>query len=138
MADFENLQLRRLHGLLGDIVYEMSRVQTIHFASSETWSPAVNVYRCSDQFVICADLAGVDKGAIQVRAEARKLLLRGRREPPEPDCTKPKPLQILALEIDYGAFAREIALPAEIEPERVTAEQRNGLLWVHLPLRPQA
>jgi HSP20 family molecular chaperone IbpA len=35
-------------------------------------------------------------------------------------------------------FAREIALPAEVETGRVTAEQKNGFLWIYLPLRTQA
>jgi HSP20 family molecular chaperone IbpA len=28
-----------------------------------------------------------------------------------------------------------VRLPAEVIPEQVTAEQRDGLLWVKLPLR---
>lgn len=138
MTEFHDIQLRRLHGRLRDIVYELSQGPSIRFAAPETWSPAVNAYRCADQFIICVELAGVDKSRLQVRAEPRRLLLRGHREPPEPNGGEHKPLQILALEIDYGAFAREITLPAEVDPERVTAEQRNGLLWIHLPLRSQA
>jgi HSP20 family molecular chaperone IbpA len=38
------------------------------------------------------------------------------------------------MEIDQGAFEREIVLPVEVEPEQVRAEQREGLLWIWLPL----
>jgi len=44
----------------------------------------------------------------------------------------------LAMEIDHGPFQREIILPVEVDPNRVIAEQRNGLLWIYLPLRPNA
>jgi HSP20 family molecular chaperone IbpA len=39
------------------------------------------------------------------------------------------------MEIDYGRFERVLELPAEVDPNRVSAEQRDGLLWVDLPLR---
>ena len=47
-------------------------------------------------------------------------------------------MTVLAMEIDHGAFEREIELPLSVERERVTAEQRNGILWIHLPLQPHA
>jgi len=42
------------------------------------------------------------------------------------------------MEIDYGPFERMLELPAEVDPERVNAEHREGLLWVYLPLRQQS
>jgi HSP20 family molecular chaperone IbpA len=42
------------------------------------------------------------------------------------------------MEIDYGPFEREVLLPSDVAPERVTAEQRNGLLWVYLPFQSHA
>jgi HSP20 family molecular chaperone IbpA len=65
-------------------------------------------------------------------------LIRGQRQPPEPAQTDGPLMQILALEIDHGPFDREVVLPSEVEPERVQAEQRNGMLWIYLPLRSQA
>ena len=49
-----------------------------------------------------------------------------------------KPVQVLVMEIDYGAFEREIVLPCDVDPDGVTAEKRDGLLWIFLPLRCQA
>jgi len=42
---------------------------------------------------------------------------------------------LLAMEIDYGPFIREVPLPAEVEIDKAHAEQRNGLLWISLPLK---
>ncbi len=44
---------------------------------------------------------------------------------------------MLALEIDYGPFEREVILPADVEVdvEQAHAEQENGLLWISLPLK---
>lgn len=44
-------------------------------------------------------------------------------------------MQTLALEIDYGPFARAIPLPAEVDPDKASARQDNGFLWITLPLK---
>jgi HSP20 family molecular chaperone IbpA len=44
-------------------------------------------------------------------------------------------VQLLAMEIDYGPFEREVLLPASVDIDNVHAEQRNGLLWISLPLK---
>jgi HSP20 family molecular chaperone IbpA len=38
------------------------------------------------------------------------------------------------MEIESGQFGREIKLPVDIDRNRVTAKQENGLLWIILPL----
>jgi HSP20 family protein len=93
----------------------------------------MNAYRCEGCIRICFELAGIQRADIDLRIEPRRVLLRGTRRTPEPASSRPQ--QILALEIDNGPFGREVRLPAEVIPEQVTAEQRDGLLWIELPLR---
>jgi HSP20 family protein len=81
------------------------------------------------------ELAGVEKEAIHVQAESRRLTISGTRALPEPSCDEPPAMNVLALEIDHGPFERVLELPADVDPGRVTAEHRNGLLWIKLPLR---
>ena len=138
MADISSLHLRRLQGRLGEVVYEMTRVQFTALAGPEAWQPAINAYRCDAQITICADLAGVDRESLDLHVEPRRLTLRGRRELPEPAKQEAKLVRVLAMEIDDGPFERQVELPVAVDPERVTAQQRNGLLWIHLPLRPQS
>lgn len=138
MDDIQSIHLRRLHGRLGEVVYELSKVRFSQFSSPKVWQPAVNAYRCTEGMAICVDLAGVDRHRIEVHAEPRRLLIRGFRQPPEPEGADQTPVQVLVMEIDYGRFEREIVLPYDVEPDKVTAEQQNGLLWVYLPLRCQA
>ena len=131
---FRNLE--QLQHDLGDIAVQITQARLVHFTIANGWQPAINAFRCGEHFIICVELAGVDKNAIEVRAEARRLTLRGARALPEPSCDEAPALQVLALEIDHGRFERVLELPAEVEPDRVTAEHRNGLLWIKLPLRP--
>jgi HSP20 family protein len=84
---------------------------------------------------ICVDLAGVDKSSIDLTVEPRRLVLRGTRQAPEPADGEGRPVQMLALEIDYGPFERVVELPAEVDSEGAGAEHENGLLWIYLPLK---
>lgn len=134
----ESIYLKRLQGRLGDVVYELTKVQFSGIGAPQQWQPALNAYRCAECIIICVDLAGVDRAGIELRVEPRRLVIRGHRNPPEPAEAEHKPVQVLAMEIDYGAFQREVVLPSDVDRQRVNAEQKNGLLWIYLPMRAHA
>jgi HSP20 family protein len=134
MDPIRNIKLRWLHGALHDITSELSRSRFSRFAA-RAWEPAINAYRCEKCIRICVDLAGVDRSTIDLTVEPRRVLIRGTRELPEPTHAEGHTVQLLAMEIDYGPFIREVPLPAEVEVDRAHAEQRNGLLWISLPLK---
>ena len=139
MSDISTSHLQRLHGRLGELLYEMMNLRFSYSKPATPWAPLLNVYRCEQCIMACVDLAGVDKGAIDLKVEPQRLVLRGRRAAPEPDKDVCKTVQVLAMEIDYGPFERELMLsPLTIETTRVTATHKNGFLWIYLPLRSEA
>lgn len=127
--------LNQIQRHVGDIAVEVTQAHFIHFEVPGGWQPAINAFRCGERFVICVELAGVDRSSIEVRAETRRLVIRGTRAIPEPGCNDAPAVQVLALEIDHGPFERVVELPADVEPKSVSAEHGNGLLWIRLPLR---
>ena len=133
MDPIKNIKLRWLHGALNDINHELSPSRFSRFAYA--WQPAINAYRCETCIRICVDLAGVDRSVIDLTVETRRVLIRGTRQLPEPSHAEGHAVQLLAMEIDYGPFEREMKLPAEVEIDKAHAEQRNGLLWISLPLK---
>ena len=128
-------QLERLERELGAIAFQVTSVQSARFSRTGRWRPQVNAYRCADCFIVCAELAGVDKSTVKLIAESRRLILSGSRPPPEPACDPSQPIQVLEMEIDYGPFARVIDFPADIDTTAIKAEYQEGVLWVRLPLR---
>lgn len=118
---------------VGRFIYKFSQISFCHSPGQERWRPAINAYRCEHGFRICVDLAGVEKDSIELDIESTRVSIRGERELPEPSGSD-QPVQVLAMEIDHGPFAREIELPARVDVEKATAEQKNGLLWITLPL----
>src|SRR4029450_3457295 len=137
MDPIKSIKLRWLQGALHDISYELSRSQFSRFAP-QAWQPAINAYRCDTCIRICVDLAGVDRSLIDVTVEPRRLVIRGTRELPEPTGDEGCAQQLLAMEIDYGPFEREITFPVDVEINDAHAEQRNGLLWISLPVRKES
>ena len=130
-----SINLRWLHGALHDVTSELARLQFSRIGA-HTWQPAINAYRCDKCIRVCVDLAGVERSRIDLTVESERLILRGVRDVPEPTHAEGRAVQLLAMEIDYGPFEREVRLPALVDIEKVRAEQRNGLLWISLPLKP--
>ena len=129
MARASNVRIRLWAGHSGDFAWLHSSV-----TSGGTWQPAINAFRCEKLVCVCVDLSGVERSDIEVQVEPSQLLISGRRNPPEPLEDHRKPVQVMAMEIDYGAFSRSIPLPVEVDVEQVTAEQKLGLLWIELPI----
>lgn len=115
-----------------------------NFCPSETWTPNVNLYENDTAYIVCVDLAGVDKDKIDVMVSEQKLMLRGARlvpTMPEEERVAPTPggvqqaqkLRVHVMEIDHGPFCREVELPADVVHEQINATHRNGLLWIEIP-----
>ena len=137
MENIHTLHLRILQGQLAAIAQDLTRVRHRPVSSVQAWLPRINVHALPDRLVICAELAGIDRGEIELRVEPHRVWLAGWRRFPAQDESREPLRRILALEIDEGRFEREILLPTTVEPEQVRAEQRNGLLWIDLPLAAQ-
>jgi len=129
METVREIQVRWLPGMRTQV--QVSSVQ-LWRSEAHRWEPAINAFRCATAVRICVDLAGVEKSGIDLTVEPRRVVVRGAREAPEPT---DQAVQMLALEIDYGPFEREVHLPAEIDVAEARAEQNNGLLWIFLPLK---
>jgi HSP20 family protein len=134
MDSTHTIRLRWLHSTLAGGTHQLGTVR-ISRSGSHAWRPAINAYRCQNCIRICVDLAGVDKADINLTIQDQHLSIRGVRDVPEPEDEKKHVMQMIAMEIDYGPFEREVALPEDVDAQKVHAEQKNGFLWIHLPLK---
>jgi HSP20 family protein len=108
-----------------------------NFLPNETWTPSVNLYETETAYVVCVDLAGVDKEKIDLTVVDQRLRLRGARAVPiQPDGESEmqnKRVKVHLMEIDHGGFSREVELPHDVEHDKINANYRNGMLWIELP-----
>ena len=132
MNTIHGLKLRWLHQTLGDVTHQLIRLQFIE-PGPFRWRPAINAFQCDKGLRICVELAGIDRSQVDLTVEPQRVVIRGTRPPPEPSDEEDRAVQMIAFEIDYGPFERVLDLPRPIKVDEVTAEQRNGFLWIHLP-----
>ena len=132
MDPIRTIRLRWWHGSLEGIAGEFAGTRFAGTAPAP-WRPALNAFRCEQGVRICVDLAGVERSQIDLTVKGRRLLIRGERETPEPSDQEGRAVQMIAMEIDYGPFEREVQLPNDIDIGSIHAEQRNGMLWISLP-----
>jgi HSP20 family protein len=122
---------------LARIQEEMGRLldeRSAQPAESIGWTPACDVFEDNDEVVIRAALAGVDPKEVEIRVENGVLTLRGERKV-EKEVQKDN---LHRVEMAYGFFTRAFALPTTVDPEKVHAESKHGVLAVHLPKRAEA
>ena len=109
-----------------------------NFLPSELFTPNVNLYETENDYHVCVDLAGVDKDKIDIVVVEQRLTIRGTRvvptcPPPEGNDPEANRIRVHLMEIDHGAFAREVELPNDVEKDKITAKYNDGLLWIQLP-----
>ena len=111
---------------------EMITRQYIRFSQADAWRPDVNIYETSDALIVCVDVAGMKPDEFEVDVVEGALVVRGRRSAPVPDAHGGE-IGVHLMEIDNGPFCRQIALPSSIDREAISADYRDGLLWINLP-----
>jgi len=134
MNTIRGIKLRWLHETLGDVTYQLTRLQLTPLGPYR-WRPAINAFQCNKGVRICVDLAGVDRSEVELTVEPQRFTIRGTRQAPEPTDEEGRTLQLIAFEIDYGPFERVLELPLPVDVEKARAEQRNGFLWIELPFK---
>jgi HSP20 family protein len=104
-------------------------------APSTTWVPPVDIYQTSDhELVLNAELPDMTREDIDINIENFVLTIKGEKKPGG----GVKDEQFHHVERRYGTFTRSFSLPQTVDPNRVTAEYKNGVLTVRLPLREEA
>ena len=99
------------------------------------WVPPVDVYQNGDEeLVLKAELPDVAREDIDITVENGTLTLKGQKK----FSNDAKEEQFHRIERRYGTFTRSFSLPRTVDPNRVAAEYKIGVLTVKLPLREDA
>jgi HSP20 family protein len=98
--------------------------------NSETaWMPALELIDAGDNFVLKAQLPGIDPKDIDVQVTPEAISISGERRY---ENTEEKPRYVRS-EFRYGKFHRVLSLPAHIQNDSVQAEYKDGILTLTLP-----
>jgi HSP20 family protein len=97
------------------------------------FAPRFDVKETRDAYVFTADMPGVREDDLQISVTGNHLSISGRREEEE----RQEDEQYYAYERSFGTFTRNFSLPEGADPERVSAEFKNGVLHVSVGKRPE-
>jgi HSP20 family protein len=96
--------------------------------SERHWTPAADVYRTRDGWLVKVDLAGVSPDEIEITVAGRTLSVAGIRR----DAHCSETVSYHQIEITYSRFEKTLRFPCEIEGARVERAYRDGLLIIRL------
>ena len=93
------------------------------------WAPAIDVQETDGEYLVKADLPEVKKEDVTVEMQNGMLSVRGERHQEKEEKGK----KFHRIERAYGRFERRLAVPADVDAQKVAAEFKDGVLKVHLP-----
>jgi HSP20 family protein len=122
----------RINRVVGDMWGRAHRPDEDYISGS--WMPAVDVRETKDALEISAELPGIEPKEVEVSVENGVLTLKGSRQFEK--ATEGEAYH--RVERAYGSFERSFSLPTNVDPEKVHAVYRHGVLHLTLPKREEA
>jgi HSP20 family protein len=124
---------------LDDIQQRLNRLFTEKTGKSPAdafadFMPPVDIQETDNEFIVKADLPEVKKTEVKVHLENGVLVIEGERRQDKEE----KGNRFHRLEREYGKFVRRFAMPTDIDPDKIRAEFKEGVLNVYLPKAPSA
>jgi HSP20 family protein len=95
--------------------------------------PSVNIYDDDDEVLMAVQAPGVTKDKLNLEIRNNMLVITGARETPAYSNATP-----LRRECVTGEFRRTVQIPSKVQPDRIEASFKNGILTVRLPKAEEA
>lgn len=96
-------------------------------------APRLDVHESENEYCVTVDLPGVSESDLDLSLEGEVLTIRGEKKQESERDERGYHI----MERSSGTFQRSLRLPFEPDPERVSAECRDGVLTVHVPKEGQ-
>ena len=129
--EFPHLQ-DRINQVFGDAY---GRRHDEGMLSSGPWVPPVDIYQNGDhELVLKAELPDMTREDIDITIDNGTLTIKGEKK----FASDVSEESFHRVERRYGTFSRSFSLPQTVDPAKVAAEYKNGVLTVRLPLREES
>jgi HSP20 family protein len=97
-------------------------------------TPAVDIIEKDNAFEITAELPGLEAKNIELSLSDDVLTIKGEKKEEKEEKTKDRYVS----ERRYGSFRRSVQLPSSIDPGKIEAHYKSGILTVALPKSAEA
>jgi HSP20 family protein len=126
----------RSFGLLEDFRRRLDRafddVSGADWSASAAW-PRASLEDTGSELVLVAEVPGLESKDLEITGSRDTLTVAGRR-----DTSLPDGAALHRQERGQMSFARSFALPVHVDPDRVSADLKDGLLTITLPKAAEA
>ena len=90
--------------------------------------PPINVFQQGDDLIAIVELPGVNKGDLNIQAKENTIRIAGQKT-----IDYPENVSLHRRERLSGVFDRTLSVPMQIDPDRIQAEYKDGLLALFIP-----
>ncbi|PIE69210.1 MAG: heat-shock protein Hsp20 [Deltaproteobacteria bacterium] len=102
--------------------------------SRATIYPALNLYEQDEELILTAELPGFKADDLDIAYEGDSLTLQGKRDPYE----HAEQVSFHRRELEWGSFSRTLSLPVKVDPDRISAALKDGVLTIRLAKAAEA
>lgn len=128
LAEFD-----RLREEINDL-FDVPRSPYVRGLFDRPVSPAIDVTEDGEQFTVTCDVPGMKREDVEVSLAHGVLTIKGEKKAPK----RSDRARVYREETWEGKFQRTVAMPSEVDPGKVTADLKDGVLTVTLPKREDA
>jgi HSP20 family molecular chaperone IbpA len=94
--------------------------------------PAVDIFEDRNGISVQAEMPGVSKDRLTVQADRNSLVIEG-----EAVIDMPTGMEALYADVRSTRYRRSFVLSSELEPERIEANLKDGVLTLRIPKRAE-
>ena len=125
--------LTRLHGEMDDLFDSFFRGLDRPFFGYKAW-PAIDIAEQDDAVLVKAEVPGCKADDIDISVHGNTLTISGEKKLSE----EKKEKGYYHVESTYGSFRRELTLPTDVDPAKIDAVCKDGVLSITLPKAERA
>lgn len=120
-----------MNRLFEDATERRARVDAETSDDIETaeWYPTADVYDNEGEYLIAVDLPGIDRSALEISIDEKRLTIKGTRTAAETSASR--------TERPTGRFLRTFSVPSAVDQQSIQAAYKDGVLEVRMLKRKE-
>ncbi|HAH87855.1 MAG TPA: hypothetical protein DCL60_10865 [Armatimonadetes bacterium] len=133
--DYEDLVKQMEYEMQRCSAEAMRRLLELPPGAQEFWLPRTDVYETEEELVVRVEVAGVKRKSLSVSLSADRHTINIKGNRAEQFVDERRKIRYYQLEVYFGPFERDIALPKDINVDetRLSATYKEGFLVITLP-----
>ena len=121
-------ELRRQFDTMYDRFFEPDFMPATSVFGKGKWGPKLDISERRKDIIVKAEIPGIEAKDFDISIDGRRLNIRGEKKQEQTEEEE----TYYRVERSYGYFNRTIELPAEVDPNKVDASYKKGILKIKL------